>query len=282
MAVNAPINQYRDEFIYGFEQNQSLVRESVTSEAVIKGNQAIFLVSDSNSANAVTRGIQGLIPARADNNQQLTATLTERHDLVRKTGFNVFESQGNQRRLMQMTCMATINREIDQDVISALSAATQTTGAAATGSMALVMKALTILGNQEVPYDGQIYALITPGLLAYLLQTKEFNSADYVNVKPLPTATLGKGDKGWGYYEWMGVKWIVHPNLAGKGTSSETCYMYHKNAIGHAANVQGIDYVLGYDSEQDYSYARCSIFMGSKLLQNSGVCKIVHDGSAFA
>jgi hemin uptake protein HemP len=39
---------------------------------------------------------------------------------------------------------------------------------------------------------------------------------------------------------------------------------------------------VGYDEEQDYSWARASAFMGSKLLQNSGVVVITHDGSAYA
>jgi hemin uptake protein HemP len=38
---------------------------------------------------------------------------------------------------------------------------------------------------------------------------------------------------------------------------------------------------VGYDEEQAYSWARASIFMGSKLLQNSGIVVINHDGSAF-
>jgi hypothetical protein len=98
--------QYRQEFIQAFEQHASLLRETVTTEAVIKGQQAVFLVAGSGGASAVTRGLNGRIPARNDNNAQNTCTLQEWHDLVRKTGFNVFASQGNQRAIMQMTTMA--------------------------------------------------------------------------------------------------------------------------------------------------------------------------------
>ena len=44
---------------------------------------------------------------------QNTATLTEWHDLVRKTRFNIFQSQGDQRRLMQETTRKVLNRRID-------------------------------------------------------------------------------------------------------------------------------------------------------------------------
>ena len=67
MSDHAFQTQYRNEFIAGFEQTQSLVRNTVTTESQIKGNQAVFLVADSGDATAVTRGLNGLIPARADN-----------------------------------------------------------------------------------------------------------------------------------------------------------------------------------------------------------------------
>ncbi|MGH6892917.1 MAG: phage capsid protein, partial [Dongiaceae bacterium] len=101
MAATAFQTQYRQEFIAGFEQRQSLLRNSVTTESVIKGNTATFLVADSGAATAVTRGVDGLIPSRNDNLTQTSATLAEWHDLVKKTNLNVFASQGNQRAIMQ-------------------------------------------------------------------------------------------------------------------------------------------------------------------------------------
>lgn len=274
MADTAFVTQYRDEFIAGFEQRQSLVRQTVTTEANVNGNQAVFLVADSGSASAVTRGTNGLIPARADNLTQNTATLAEWHDLVRRTGFNLYASQGDGRRIMQETTMGVLNRKVDSDIIAALETGTQDTGTAATMSLSLAMYGLAILGNNAVPMDGNISALITPGAYAYLMQTKEFASVDYVNNKPF--------ENGMTMFRWAGVNWIVHPNLTGKGTNAEKCIMYHKSAIGHACDLAAINMVAGYDEEQDYSYARASAYMGSKLLQNSGVVIINHDGSAFA
>lgn len=277
MASTAFQTVYRNEFIAGFEQNQSLVRQTTTTEGVIKGNQIVFLVADSGGATAVTRGVNGMIPARADNLNQYTATLVEWHDLVRKTNYNVFASQGDQRAIMQNTTMAVLNRKIDQDIIGELGAATQTTGAAATMSLALAMKAKVILGNNEVPADNQLFSLITPAAEAYLMQTKEFASVDYVNNKPFTVS-----DSSLKSFSWAGITWIVHPNLPGKGTASETCFLYHRSAIGHGMDTKGLQTPVGYDEEQDYSWARASAYMGGKLLQNKGVVKIIHDGSAYA
>ncbi len=268
--------QYRDEFIAGFEDMQSRLRSTVVTESVIKGNQATFLVADSGSAEAVTRGTNGFIPGRADNNTQLTATLAEWHDLVRKTNFNIFASQGNQKRLMQETTMGVINRKIDSDILAALADTTVNTGAATTASLSLVVKAKVILGNNFVPTEEEdnMFGVISNAFDGYLMQVKEYASADYVDIKPF----VGPTRK---FRRWAGVNWIVHPRVTGAGTNSESCYLYHRNAIGHAVDKSGIESPVGYNEEQAYSYARCTAHMGSKLLQTNGVVKILHDGSAY-
>lgn len=275
MADTAFQIRYRQQFIAGFEQNQSLLRQSVTTEAEVKAQQAVFLVADSGGATAVTRGTNGLIPARADNLSQNTATLAEWHDLVRRTGFNLFASQGDGAAIMQATTRAVINRKIDSDIITALQAGTQYAGlTAVTASLQLVMWAKSILGANAVPMDGNISAVISPAFWAYLMQTKEFANVDYVNNKPF-SADLTM-------FRWAGVNFIVHPNVPGIGTSSETCIMYHKSAIGHAINVGDMQTDADYMREQDYSWARATAYMGSKLLQTKGVVQMRHDGSAYA
>lgn len=279
MSVDAAQKQYREEMVDAFERHQSLVRDTVTSEAVIKGNEAEFLVAGSGGATAVTRGVNGRIPARNDSNTQTTVTLVEWHDKVEKTRFNIFASQGNQRALMQKTTMSVINRKIDSDIITELNTGTVNTGAAATASHALVLKSKTILQNNDIPWDGRVTGLITPAFDAYLEQIDAYASADYVDIKAAedPNAWVDRPKAR----RWAGVNWIVHPGLPGVGTNAEKCFMYHADAVGHAANVEGIDTAIGYNDEDDYSYARCSIFMGTQILQNSGVVVMNHDGSAY-
>ena len=286
MTGAAPQVQYRQEMVLGFGQRQSLLKDSVLPEAQVKGNQATFLVVDS-SGTAVTRGVNGLIPASDNNNTQVVATLVEKHDLRRMTGFNIFQSQGNQKDIMQMNTMSVINRDIDSVILTQLEAGTITTGTTAAASMTMVNKAMVYLQNNGVPWDGQVFAVISPAFLGYLMSITQFSSADYVNVKPAVNfpgwdaySADVRGRMGQGWYEWMGVKWIVSNQISGLGTSSELCFMYHRNSIGHAADVAGMASPIGYDDEQDYSYARCSLYHGAKILQNTGIVQMTHDGSA--
>lgn len=281
MAETAFQKQFRQEMIAGFEVNQSLLRDATVTETVIKGNEAEFLVVDSGGATAVTRGVNGEIPARGDNNTQTTCTLTEWHDLAKKTRFNIFASQGNQRQVMQRTTMAVINRKIDSDILTALNTATVNTGSATTASLSMVLSAQTTLQNADVPWDMNIMGVVSPAFHGYLLQIAAYASADYVDLKE-----LSGGGNQWSdrmkARRWLDINWIVHPAVPGVGTAAEKCFLFHRNAIGHATDTERLDTAIGYNDEQDYSYARCSTFMGSKLLQNSGVVVMNHDGSALS
>jgi hypothetical protein len=274
---------YRNEFVQGFEAHKSLLSKAVTTEFTMeKGQQAVFLVADSGGATAVTRGVNGLIPARADNLTQNTATLQEWHDLVRKTRFNIFASQGDQRAIMQMTSMGVVNRKIDTDILTTFDAGvTNHAGSAAvTASLALIMRAKTILGNNQVPLGNQIYAAISPAFEAYLMQIKEFASVQYIN-KSKPFENPPDYNDQPTAFTWAGVTFIVHPLITGTGTASELCYMWHRAAMGHAVDTKGLESLVGYFEEQDYSWARTTAFIGSKLLQTKGVVQMIHDGSAY-
>jgi len=282
MADTAFQTQYRQEFIAGFEAHQSLVRDTVTTEAVIKGNTAVFLVADSGSAVAVSRGINGLIPARADNLTQNSCVLSEWHDLVRKTGFNVFASQGDQRQVMQMTTMGVLNRKIDDQIITELNTGTVTVGGSTTiPNVSLFQNMRVKLSNASVPWDSNITLLCQPSFLAYLEQAPEFTNAQYVDIRPYAGQAPSWRDKPMAY-RWRNCLIIEHPNLPGKGTTSEKSFMYHRSAIGQAADTAGLQTPVGYDEQNDYSWARASCFMGAKMLLNAGVVVATHDGSAYA
>ena len=276
MAESAPQTQYRQQLVAEFEEGMSWLRQTTVTEAVIKGNQATFLVGGSGGATAVTRGINGMIPGRADSLTQTTASLTEWHDRVVKTRWNIFQSQGDQKRLMQETTRKVLNRRIDADIIAQLDTATTNLGAAAEMTLGTVAQASTTLGENEVPVEEEdkMFAVATPAVRGYLMQIPEWNSADYVEMKPLagPTRRLRR---------WAGFNWIFHPALTGVGTSSEQCYFYHQDAVGSAFdNGEGLNVAIGYNEEQDYSYARASSFTGAALLQQSGIVQALHDASA--
>jgi len=271
-----PVVQYREEYIASFEQDYSLLKIGTVRETLMKGNQAVFLVAGSGGATAVTRGSNGQIPYKTTSSTQTTVTLVERHGPFEMTGFDLFANQGNQKEIMMKSSQAVLHRDIDQTIIDVLDTATQTTGAAVTASLDLIVKAKVILGNNEVDLtqEDKLFAAITPAFDGYLMQIKEYASADYQDIKPLTGAS--RRVKRWG-----GINWMTHPNLTGVGTNSESCFMWHMDSLGHAANVAEMTVDAGYERKQQVSWTNATLYHGAALLQNTGVVKMVHDGSAY-
>lgn len=279
MADTAYQVMYRDEWIAGFERSGSPMRRTVTTDAMIKGRQAVFLVASSGSATAVTRGNNGLIPARLDDLSQNTATLTESHDLSQKTGFNLFAGQSDQRAIMQAMNMKVINRSIDAKIIAIMAAATVAVNATASiMTKQLVSKGLTTLYNADVENDGNVYGALTPAAWAHLSDVPDFASADYVDNKPL----VEGAPTGMDMKRWLGVTWYQHTGLTGRGTNAAKCFIYHKNSIGHAYDSKDIQAEADYNREQDYSWSRATIYDGAVMLQNSGIVYINHDDTQYS
>jgi hypothetical protein len=80
---------------------------------------------------------------------------------------------------------------------------------------------------------------------------------------------------------WFGINWIENPLVTGVGTASEICYIYHRAALGYAVRVSEEKIAIGYDDKQDTSWSRATTYHAAKILQNTGIVKITHDGSAF-
>ena len=182
---------------------------------------------------------------------------------------------------MQRTTRKVLNRRLDADVIAQLDTATSNLGAATSFALSVAAKARVTLGENEVPTNeiDKMFAVVSPAVEGYIMQLPEATRIDYVDMKYL----VGPARRT---MRWAGFNWIVHPNLTGVGTASEKCYFYHMDAIGSAfdravrPDGDGLNIAIGYDDEQDYSYARASSFTGSKLLQQSGIVQFLHDASA--
>lgn len=276
MAVQAAVTQFRQETVAQFEAKQSRLRMATTPEMQKSGNAAVFLVSGSNGDTAVTRGANGRIPYGGPTNAQTTITLKERHAAKELSGFDVFASQGNQADGLRRMVQNIMRRDVDLSILAALSAATQDWGAG-TFDLKTVQGALSILGNNQVDTDEEdnLFGIISPAANAYMLGITEYANSQYVKIQPFANGA-------WQVYKrWAGVNWIMSPLVTGVGTSSETCYIYHRAAVGWAGNLTEEKVFGGYEEKHGMNWARAELYHEAALLQNSGVIKIAHDGSEF-
>lgn len=274
MGLNPSHVLYRDEFVAAFEQRQSYLRDSVTSEAMIKGASAVFLVTGK-ADTMKERGVDGLIPSASEVDTQVTINLKEMHHRATVTGYDVFQAQSDRRRILQERGMKAANKEIDDTILAALDGTTTTwnSGSAITLSYNRLVDIITELYENEVDNDGGITCVWSPKAYARILTFAQATSIDYVNQKPLMDGYQAP-------FRFLGAQHIMHPRVPGVGTNASKCFVYHKAAIGHAMDTAGIKIDVGYNGEHDYSYARHSIYHGAKILQNSGVIEVTVDDSA--
>lgn len=277
----ALMTMYRDEYIAGFERGGSLLRQCVTTEYMKQGNAVVFLVADTGNATPSTRGSDGLYPARVNNNNQTALTLEDFTDLPRMNDFDIFSSQGPQREIMFKGSQIVIGRKVDDLILEALD--TGTIGTAASSSadaLGMFLHAQTALENNNAGQlvDGQLTAVVSPAFFANLAKTKEFSNSEYVDEKVMvngvPTSMK--------FRRFYGVNVIKHSGISGLGTSSEKCFMFHRDAVGHAIDKETFNPMFGYNDEQNYSWVRCSSYMAAAKLQNSGIVQMLHDGSSYA
>lgn len=275
MADTAFLTLYRNEWQQAYERSgATMLRNWTTRELMVQGRDAVFLVAGS-GREMRTRGQNGLIPAASDDLTQITVRLEEEHDLSQKINFNIFAGQANQREIMRQMSFNTLNRAIDDKIIDELNTATQDTGTASIMTKRLISNALTILGNNDVPDDGQIYGLLTPAAWAHLTDDEKFANMEWVSAsvldKPAPQM-----------FRYQGITFMKHTGLPGKGTASAKCFIWHKSAVGHAMGNDDNMIDADYNREHAYYWVRHSVYHGAETLQSEGIVVINHDDTAYS
>src|SRR4029077_9956915 len=98
-------------------------------------------------------------------------------------------------------------------------------------TLAMAIRAKVALSLNQVPIQelDNMFAVISPAAMGYLEQIKEFNSAPFVDVKPLN----GPARR---FRRWSGFNWIEHPLVPGVGTAAGTLVFYLPYAIRHGVN----------------------------------------------
>ena len=276
MAYQITQQQYRDEWVVTFQRGETYLRYATTPEMMINGNQALFPIQG--TATGVTgRGTNGLIPSDNPTDTQVTIPLVERHRKETQTGFNIFTAHGNLREAMQQRGALALAREVDDEIIAnALESATTqfNGGTAITLTYGRVQDIMSDLLENNVYAMDMVTFVWTPKAWARLLTFDQFISSDYVEDNFILGGATQRPRM------WNGAMHMVHTGLPGVGTATANCYAFGKAAVGYAMNTEGIDVAIGYDEEDDYSFARHTIFHGSRLLQQSGIIEIVHDDTA--
>jgi hypothetical protein len=182
------------------------------------------------------------------------------------------KSNINERQVIAGAGAYALGRKTDELIINALAtASTNTIVDANTGlTKAKILSAFQAFGTNDVPDDGQRFAVVGWKQWSELLSLEEFVNADYVGKDALPFATITQAK------QWLGTIWIPHSGLPIDGNDIRSCYWYHKTAVGHAS-ASDIQSDITWHGDRASHFVNNMMSQGAGLIDESGIITIKCD-----
>jgi hypothetical protein len=281
MAVNQITAQFRtqfnDEFKYDYDREPSLLKQCVRNDGAQKGETVKWdVVGASDAANVRSR--DGLIPVSQLGLSQKTGTMEEHFKKFQIDSFDLFRANPNTRSAHARKGRASINKAIDQSIIDALDGSSNAINSGSAidfGTKNTFLTWIAELMDDDVDINGNLWGLITPKAWLQMETITEFNSIDYNEIKPLVEGAPPVGQ----YRKWLGVNWLRHTGLTGKGTATAKCYMFSGDAIGHQLDGEPMTHMY-YEDEEDRYGTWVKVIHCAALVLTSGVQRAIHDDTA--
>ena len=173
----------------------------------------------------------------------------------------------DERRVVASAGAYALGRKTDELIISALDTATSAVGDYSTGlTKDLILSAVEILNENDVPDDGRRFAVVGVHQWNELLSMDEFVSADYVG-NDLPLVSGGASKK------WLGITWIMHNDLPMDTTDQRDCFIYHATSIGHACG-QEVKTDISWHGERAAHFISNSMSQGAVMIDDAGIVRL--------
>jgi Phage capsid protein len=269
---------FKREWITAFQMDNSLLRSTVNTTAMVEGGEAVWTVSSPGSGRMQQRGVDGRIPSSNGIDNQIRSTLREAVHKEIKTGFDIFTAGPSQRKAVIDRGKAKVEREFDQEILDTTLSTTNNIGATGTiGTTAVGVTyngitniAATVLNNVKNTKTGGLTWLWTPKAWAKLHQFAEFTNSQLVGDAKLDGQNIEMR-------KWIFGTHMLFPDLPGAASNSAACFVYHKDAVGHAYDSKAPRIEADFDKEDQYDFMSAVVMHTSKILQTGGVWRIYHD-----
>lgn len=262
----------------------SILPGCVTHDGVVSGDgRRVTFYRTDETERPVQKTGNGRLPARNARNRAFTADLNKFHSPVDIDNFDEFRTSFNLRESLARSSIQSLYRDIDNDIINTMvSSPTQFDGGLATQlglNTALEWRRL-LQERSAMRQGGKTTALITPKAEELLMRIDQFNSSDYVEMKPFSVDGMYvEGSEGSVMARmWYGVKWVAFPGLPGQGTAAAQMVIFPDHAVGHAATP--VETKMGEDERDDEYWIRHSSAYGSTLIEEESVIVMTHDDTA--
>lgn len=264
------IKQYDAEVFEAYQRHGSKLRPTVRSRTDVRGASCVFQKVGRGTASSKSR--DGLVPVMNVQHSNVECFLQDYYAGDWIDRLDELKTNIDERAVLASAGAYALGRKTDDLIIAALDAGTREAIGTQLGqtdtdglTRAKVLLAFQMLGNADVPDDGQRYAIVGWQQWAELLTIEEFANTQYIGPDELPW-------KGTQAKRWLGATWMPHSGLTKNG-SLRYCYFYHRSALGHAVGAE-ISTDISWHGDRAAHFVNSMMSQGAVLVDNTGVVRM--------
>jgi hypothetical protein len=265
--------EYESEVHLAYQRQGSKLRNTVRRGATTGGEDATFQKIGKGTAGTKTR--HGLVPVMNLDHTNVVCPRVDRYagewvDKLDELKINIDE-----RRAIASSQAWALGRATDEDIITALDAATNSTTITVTSEKTIRNSVLTAVGellSRNVPFDGRIFGAISPRIWQQFMTFDAFSNSDYAGPDLPYKAPPGS------MRTWLDVHWINHTGLPLSSTT-RTGFLWHQTAIGHGIQ-QDVTMDITWHGDRAAHFFSAMMSMGAVLIDDDGVEELSLDESS--
>jgi hypothetical protein len=258
------IKRFEEEVHQAYQRMGSKLRNTVRVKNGVRGSSTVFQTVGKGSAS--TKARHGMVPVMNIDHTPVECPLQDFYAGDWVDHLDELKVNIDERQVLANAGAFALGRKTDEMLISALGQSTHTAGSGVDGlTKAKVLEAFEMLGEMDVPDDGQRYAVIGWKQWSDLLEITEFASADFVGPDELPW-------RGTQAKRWLGTLWVPHSGLE-LDAGVRRCFWYHRSGIGHAIG-QEVTTDITWHGDRAAHFVSNSMSQGACLIDGEGVVEM--------
>ena len=264
------IKQFEREVHEAYQRQGSKLRNTVRTISNVNGSSAVFQKVGTGTAS--TKSTHGMVPVMNLDHTNVEVVLQDFYAGDWVDRLDELKTNIDERQIIAAAGANALGRKTDEMIINALdSASTHEIADANIGlTKAKILQAFEIFGAQDVPDDGERYAIVGWKQWSELLSLEEFVNADYIGPEALPFSTVTQAKS------WLGTTWIPHGGLPIDVNDIRSTYWYHKTAIGHAS-ASDVQTDISWHGDRAAHFVNNMISQGAGLIDEAGIVTIQCD-----
>ncbi len=264
------IKQFDAEVFEAYQRHGSKLRPTVRVRNDVRGASCVF--QKIGRGTAASKARDGLVPVMNVQHSTVECFLQDYYAGDWIDRLDELKTNLDERAVLANAGAYALGRKTDDLIVAALDSGTREAIGTQLGTTdtdpltkGKVLLAFEMLGNADVPDDGNRYAVVGWHQWSDLLQIPEFANTQYIGPDELPW-------KGMQAKRWLGALWMPHSGLTKNG-SLRYCYFFHRTAVGHAVGSE-IATDISWHGDRAAHFVNSMMSQGSVLVDNTGVVRM--------